>query len=59
MAAALILVALALAADERPFDWDRYNARQDAGREADRIFRYGRPSTPARTLGRWVKGGHE
>jgi hypothetical protein len=25
------------AADERPLDWDRYNARQDACTEADRI----------------------
>jgi hypothetical protein len=37
-----IIVALALAAfpafaGERPFDWNRYNARQDACCEKDRI----------------------
>jgi len=40
---AAIVIALTLAgatahADEqRPFDWDRYHARQDACRETDRI----------------------
>jgi hypothetical protein len=31
------LAAAPARADECPFDWDRYNARQDACREADRI----------------------
>jgi len=34
--AGLIVAGPTLAAD-RPFDWDRYHARQDACREADRI----------------------
>jgi hypothetical protein len=31
------LAALPARADERPFDWDRYHARQDACLEANRI----------------------
>ena len=34
--AGLIVAGPTLAAD-RPFDWDRYHARQDACREADRL----------------------
>jgi hypothetical protein len=34
---ALALAALPARADERPFDWDRYHARQDACLEANRI----------------------
>jgi hypothetical protein len=34
---ALALAALPARADERPFDWDRYHARQDACVEANRI----------------------
>ena len=43
---AAIVIALGLAgatarADEqRPFDWDRYHARQDACREANRIAQH-------------------
>jgi hypothetical protein len=39
MSAVLILILLAVPAwaGERPFDWDRYHARQDACAEADRI----------------------
>jgi hypothetical protein len=41
-AMALLILALTLGAvpalgADRPFDWDRYHARQDACREADRI----------------------
>jgi hypothetical protein len=35
----LALAALPAGGDERPFDWDRYHARQDACMEADRITR--------------------
>ena len=38
---AILILVLAFAAlparPDQPFDWDRYHARQDACREADRI----------------------
>ena len=34
---ALVLRITPARSDDRPFDWDRYHARQDACREADRI----------------------
>jgi hypothetical protein len=34
---ALALIAIPAWAGNRPFDWDRYHARLDACREADRI----------------------
>ena len=35
--AVLALATVPVSAGDRPFDWDRYHARQDACREADRI----------------------
>jgi len=64
--AGLIVAGPTLAAD-RPFDWDRYHARQDACREptasprtAPRVWsgatnsRCGRPSARARPSGCWA-----
>ena len=34
---ALVLRITPARSDDRPFDWDRYHARQDACREKDRI----------------------
>jgi hypothetical protein len=56
--------SLVLAAETRPFDWDRYHARQDACLEADRIAqdctggvayrRAGIAPSQARLLGLWA-----
>jgi hypothetical protein len=35
--AVLALATVPVSAGDRPFDWDRYHARQDACLEADRI----------------------
>jgi hypothetical protein len=60
--AVLALAMVPVSAGDRPFDWDRYHARQDACREADQIAqdctrgfalvrRASAPSGPARVLG--------
>ena len=37
---ALVLQSAPARSDERPFDWDRYQTRQDACREANRIAQH-------------------
>ena len=44
---ALALAALPARADERPFDWDRNHARQDACLEANRIAAAGVARMPS------------
>jgi hypothetical protein len=75
---AVVLIAVALRivpakGADRPFDWDRYYARQDACLEADRragppgpsgktsatSWPYARPSASARPSGHWASGGHD